>query len=191
MVLSKRELIIAAVTAIIVGLIVGNELVFTPIATKLQSLGKERMDLKNELAKADNLIDRQKRLKPEWDKLQKELPDEATTQSKVSDALIQWSQKCGVQLNSVRPDNGRSEKGLAEKLFVYTGTGTMSAVASFMWEIESSELPLKITSLQLSSSDAGEKMQTTLTISAIYPSAAPSGTRATEAGAKSNEEETL
>jgi hypothetical protein len=191
MVLSKREQIIAVVTLVIVGLLIGDKLVFTPVLGKLKALEDERADLKLKLDTANILFMKQKKMQAQWKQLTADFPNEQQTQSKVSNSLNQWSEKWGLKLSSTRPERVPNEKGLQEMLFAYSGTGTMGAVASFIWEIETSPLPLKITSMQLSSPDAGEQMQVTLNVSAVYPGTASKNTRANEAGAKSNEEEVL
>lgn len=189
MVLSKREQIIAVVTLIIVGLLIGDKLLFTPVWNRLRDMETERTELKAKLDAADVLFMKQKAMEAKWRQLSVEFPNEQTTQSKVSSALNQWATKWRLKLSSTRPERLPGDKGLQEMLFAFSGTGTMSAVASFIWEIETSPMPLKITSMQLSSNDAGEQMQVTLNVSAVYPGTAQQkNTRASQAGANSNEE---
>jgi hypothetical protein len=173
MVLSKREQIILIATLVIVGLLIGDKIVFTPVWNRLKDMGTERTELKAKLDAADILFMKEKSLGPKWTLLKTDFPNEEVAQSKVSSALNQWGTKWKLKLSSVRPERIPGDKGLQEMLFAFSGTGTLTSVASFMWEIETSPLPLKITSMQLSSSDAGQLMQVTLNVSAVYPGTSP------------------
>ncbi|MBP8606457.1 MAG: hypothetical protein KBI46_11555, partial [Phycisphaerae bacterium] len=50
-----------------------------------------------------------------------------------------------------------------------SGSGTMAAVTQFLWDIETSKLPLRIKSLQLGAADEnGSQMTLQLKLSSIY-----------------------
>jgi hypothetical protein len=191
MVLSKREKFIAIATLAVLALGIGNKFIFSPAWGKLRDLGSQRADLKAKLDGADLLFKKAKKMEAKWNLIKTEFPDEATTQGRVSSVLNQWSEKWGVKLSATRPERLPGDKGLQEELFAYSSTGTMEAETSFMWEIERSELPIKIASVQLGSNDGGALMSVTLNISAVYPGTTPTNRRTNTVGTQPSEEQTL
>jgi hypothetical protein len=192
MVLSKREQIILAVTLIIVGLLVGDRLVFTPIWDKLKDLESKKTELRDKLDAAKRLFREEKSLQAKWKQLKELLPDEGATRNKVPVALEQWAAKWGFKLISTRPDVPiNTDKGISQLSFACNGTGPLNSVASFIWEIETSEMPLRILSMQLNSSNSGVTMSVTLNVSAAYPGGTPSKRAASGAEVGGGASETL
>jgi len=61
------------------------------------------------------------------------------------------------------------DKGLKEILFVIAGKGSLDSVAWFLYQVETSELPIKVKHMQLgSTSESGDNMSMELRISTIY-----------------------
>jgi hypothetical protein len=191
MVLSKREQIILLTAVVAVGLLIGNKFVYEPIRDKLATLNDAREELRKELDSAHLLIAKKKRDEPKYKRLTTEgFQDEADVDNKVSTALNEWSQKYGLKTSSTRPERVPSDKELQEMRFTFSGTGTLKAAASFLWEIESAPMPIKITSMTLSSSsDSGDQMSLTLGVSAVYPGTAQKKRPANAAETKGNEDE--
>ena len=63
----------------------------------------------------------------------------------------------------------RQERELGEIGFQVTALGPMRSAAGFLWELQASDLPLKIEQLQLASARAGEdQISLQLRVSTIY-----------------------
>jgi hypothetical protein len=173
MVLSKREQMIVVVTAIAFGLLIGNKFVYDPYHEKRAALVDERDKLAKELEDVKLLVKRRDRDQAKYKQLTTDgFQSDADADNKVSKALEEWSGKCGLNTSSTRPERVAGDKDLQEYKWMFSGTGNLSAAASFIWEIERSELPIKITSMTLgSTSDSGDQMSLTLGVSAVYPNA--------------------
>jgi len=167
--LSKRERIIAVITLAVVGLFVLNEFLFKPVSNKLQQLEAQKDQLRIELDEAQNLFRKRLALEREWkDASMESLRNEVEAESKVGRALDKWSQMSRLTLSSVKPERLASDQGLKEMTFVVVGTGTLDAVAQFLWQIETAPLPIKIKDMQLgSSNESGQSMSVQLRISAL------------------------
>jgi hypothetical protein len=61
-----------------------------------------------------------------------------------------------------------SDKGLKEMTFVVVGRGRLDAMADFLWQIETAELPVKVKDMVLGASEADESMSLELNLSALY-----------------------
>jgi hypothetical protein len=175
MVLSKREQIILIMTVIAVGVFAGDKFVVTPITDKLEALDTQREQLKQELADADILFHKQRRLQETWEKLVAEgFRNGAEAEGRILGVLNDWSGEVGLKVSSIRPERMPSDKDLQEMIFAFGGSGSLQAVAQLLWQIETSPLPIKIKSMTLGSSgDTGEQMSLTLGVSAVYLGEAP------------------
>jgi len=169
--LSKRERIIVLITLVAVGALVADRLVRAPLAARLGQLQSERRDLTQQKAKALNLFERKKQQEKKWKTVLSEgLRSDAEAEGMVAKALDQWAGDARLTLTSVKPDRMASgDKGLKEILFVIAGKGSLDAVAWFLYQVETSELPIKVKHMQLgSTSEAGDSMSLELRISTLY-----------------------
>ena len=97
------------------------------------------------------------------------LRNDTEAESRVLDALREWSTAAGLALSSIKPERVSSNRGLQEMIFTVAGKGTLDSVARFLWQIETAALPVKIKDMQLgSSSESGESMSLQLHLSALY-----------------------
>lgn len=167
--LSKRERIMAMIAVAVVGFLVLNKFLIGPVAGKLQRLETQKEQLLVELSEARNLFQKRRVLEKRWNTaLSAGLRNEVEAESKVGRALDEWSQEARLTLSSVKPERVASDKGLKEMTFVVVGTGTLDAVARFLWQIETAPLPIKVKDMQLgSSNESGQSMSIQLRLSTL------------------------
>ena len=167
--LSKRERIIAVVAIAAVGFLVLNKFLIGPVADKLQQLEMQKQQLQVELNEAQNLFQRRRMLEKDWRAMLADgLRNEVEAESKIARAIDGWSRESSLTLSSVKPDRTAADKGLTEITFVVAGTGTLEAVARFLWQVETTPLPIKVKDMQLgSSNESGQSMSVQLRLSAI------------------------
>jgi len=159
-----------AITAVVVvGFLVLNKFLIGPVTGKLQQLETQKNQLLVELSEAQNLFRKRRALEREWKTaLSEGLRNEVEAESKVGRALNEWSEEASLTLSSVKPERVASEKGLKEMTFVVVGTGTLDAVAQFLWQIETAPMPIKVKDIQLgSSNESGQSMSVQLRLSAL------------------------
>ena len=172
MVLSKREKIIVILTTLVLLIFIMDRFIITPFMNSKESIRLEKQGLVNEMQDAARLFRHEKRVKSEWQEminggLEK---DPSGTESKVLHTIRQLSQDCGLTISSIKPDRNRSEsKILKEIIFNLSCKGSMNSVGQFLWEIENSRLPLKITEIQLGAREEdGRDMSLQVKLSAVY-----------------------
>ncbi len=172
MVLSKREQLILIVAVVCVGILVANRLVIDPVQAKLAEMEVQRTQLEGDYEEAKTLLDQQgTRLRMWKTQMPSDWRDGSEVESQVSSALSTWSRRSYLSLPSIKPDPGVDENGLQEKVFTVAGEGSLEAVTQFVYEIETSALPIKIRTMSIgSSSDAGRSMSLQLALSVLYPS---------------------
>jgi Tfp pilus assembly protein PilO len=169
MVLSKRERILAIATLLVVGFLAIYMILVKPVMHRRQLTSEERVELEAQVQLAQNLFDRRKILERKWSTpLAEGMQSDADLETRVAKDMNQWAQETRLTLPSVKPERSTNEKGYTEITFVAAGRGSLEAVASFLYRVETSELPLKVTSMQLGSSESGDSISLQLRVSALY-----------------------
>jgi len=171
--LSKRERIIVLTTIVVVGALVADRLVRAPIAARWGELKSQRRQALDQVKKAQNLCAEAKQRQEKHKVFFTEgLRSDAEAESSVARALGKWSDDAGLTLTSVRPDRVASDKELKEITFVVAGKGSLDAVALFLYQVETADLPLKVKYMQLgSTSEIGDSMSVGLRLSTLYVAA--------------------
>lgn len=175
MVLSKRERVILIVTAVVIGALVVDKLLFGPVMGRLDEMKVQRDVLLAEVVEAQSLFQRQQDLTPRYKAMLADgFRNDTEAESRILRALRQWSETTGVTLSSVKPERVASDKGLKEMTFVVAGNGTLRSVAQLLWQIETAALPLKVKNMQLGlASEGTDSMSLQLRLSALYLGAGP------------------
>jgi hypothetical protein len=170
MVLSKRERIILIVTAVVVGALVVDKVIFGPVKGRLDEMKVQRDLLVAEVAEARSLFERQRLLAPRYKTMLSDgFRNDTEAESRVLRALRQWSDATGVVLSSVKPERVASDQGLKEMTFVVAGKGTLRSVAQLLYQIETAALPIKVKNMQLGlASEGTDSMSLQLRLSALY-----------------------
>ena len=169
MVLSKRERILAIATIAVVGFLVLSKFLIDPVADRFKQREMRKQQLLLELNEAQNLLQRRRLLEKKWKTLLSDgLRNEVEAESRVARALDGWSRQARLTLSSVKPERVASDKGFKEMTFAVAGTGTLEAIAQFLWQIETAPLPIKVKDIQLgSTSESGQSMSLQLRLSAL------------------------
>lgn len=171
MVLSKRERQIAIVAIAVVMIFAIDRYVWTPIMEEKDRVLIEKQGLLAEMQHADKIFKQRTQMGQEWEEMKKGgLGSSAsTTESRILNAIRQWSQDYGLILSSIKPDHKKGEGDMQEIIFHVVCNGTMATVGQFLWQIENTTLPLRITEFQLGSrGEDGRDMSLQLRLSALY-----------------------
>jgi hypothetical protein len=168
--LSKRERIILIVTAVVLGALVVDKVIFGPVKGRLDEMKVQRDLLVAEVAEAQSLFERQRLLAPRYKTMLSDgFRNDTEAESRVLRALREWSNATGVILSSVKPERVASDQGLKEMTFAVAGRGTLRSVAQLLYQIETAALPIKIKDMQLGLAAEGtDSMSLDLGLSALY-----------------------
>jgi hypothetical protein len=174
MVLSRRERLIALAAILVVGAFVLDGFVLTPTWRRLQATEDQKQELLAQITEAQSLFERRGLLERKSKKMLSDgLRTDAEAESRVARALDEWSADTRLTLTSVKPERAAGDKGLKEMTFVVAGKGRLDAVARFLYEMETADMPLKVKDMQLGSSESGDSISLQLTLSALYLGGSP------------------
>lgn len=174
MILSKRERRIALATLLVLAVLGLDHFLLTPLQERRAETATQQQQALDGLERARAIFDRNRHLTPEWQEMLeaglKAGPAEA--ESQILHALRQWCQETELSLSSLRPDKTTDIGKLREVTFRASGQGGMAAVAEFLWRLETSPLPLRVTELHLGARKEGtDDLSLQLHISALCQAA--------------------
>jgi hypothetical protein len=162
-------------TLVVISVLVLDRFVASPFLRSWERISSEKTALVGELENATMLFERERQARRRWHRMRRsQLRQEGSeAEGQVLHALREWSHKHRLSLSSVKPEHGRPREGeeLQEIGFQLSGTGPMRAAVGFLWEVQASDLPLKISELQLASAREGrDEVSLQLRMSTIYVS---------------------
>ncbi|KPJ74600.1 MAG: hypothetical protein AMK72_12445 [Planctomycetes bacterium SM23_25] len=176
MTFSRRERFIVAALAAVLGALVLDWWVITPLLDRSDEVEARKTILLSEMASAENLLERHRVIGPRWRQMLAEgmKRDPAEAESQVLHALGEWADDAGLNLISLKPERSTKETLLPEIDFRAAGTGSMAAVSRFLWRLETARIPVKVKALQIGSRKEGlDDLSLQLQISTIYVASTP------------------
>jgi hypothetical protein len=181
-VVSKRERYVAIIAGAVIGLLVLDQLIITPLFSQREDLSQSIDDAQQKLNSDAQMLAMQKRLGGEWQQITNgELKTDASTaQSQMLDSLRVWAQGAGLTVGSMRPERaGEKEKDFYKMTLRVTGSGTMAEVGNFIFRIQTASIPVRITDLSMSGKEGSDELSLSLAITTIY---LPPATKNTQGG---------
>jgi hypothetical protein len=169
--LSKRETYIAIAAIACVALLIGDRLVLKPLSVSRDALRAEEQRLLGELANAQILFKRHRLMARRWEELTAGglSSDPAEAESRLLHAAQDWAEEARLSLSAVKPERAEQSGRTREIRVAASGTGSMRAVARFLWQAETTGLPLRISELQLGSRREGaDDLSLQLRASTLY-----------------------
>ena len=173
MVLSKRERLIAVVTLLVLMIFIIDRYVLTPFLEAKENISIEKQGLMNEMQQAAKVFRHRNRINDEWQAMIKGGlgSDPSALESRILHEIRQWSSDYNVTLSSIKPNHNGSDEAaiLKEIIFNVACRGSMDSIGQFLWQIENSQLPLRIIEFQLGAREAdGRDMSLQLKLSTAY-----------------------
>lgn len=174
MTLSKREKMIAVVTATVVGLLILNMYVIGPLMDAREELAAQELRLTREINDARALLKESREANRRWPELRKSglTSDQSTAASSLLNAMESWSLSAGLPLSSMRPDRSNTVQGLHDLTYQATADGSMRAIVGFLYRAETAQMPARIRELQITSrTDGADDLSMQLRMSTIWEDA--------------------
>jgi Tfp pilus assembly protein PilO len=165
----ERKIMIMAVSAVLI--LVANQYVLSPVMEKRDEVKQTRIELAEQVEQSLASLERKKVLRQRWVQMQENGlgSDVQRAESMIYRFLEETSARSGLEVGSIQPDRRQVQEKLGEIDFVISGTGSMSSVIRFLWNLETAQIPLRIKSYQLGSkNETGQEMTLQLELSTVY-----------------------
>jgi len=191
MILSKRERYIVIGTVVVVGVLALDRLFLTPLIEQRQETNANIRLESERMEKATALVTNRSRVSRKWNDLSASTlkMDGANAESQIIRAVNDWAQDAGLNVSSVKPERAEREK-LKDKetqfmkiTFRANATGNMAAISKFLYRLQTSRVPIRVTDLSITTRrDGVDDLSLDLGISTIYQT--PESTKGDSAGGK-------
>ena len=178
MVLSKRERYVLFGTLAAVGLLALDRVALTPLLDQRSQTLARKERLAADLRVTEDLLTQRRLLAPKWTAMVQSglKSDPAEAESQILHAMGDWAQDAGVTLSLLKPDRLTEKTRLPEIAFQAAGTGNLRAVTRLLWRIQTADIPVKVTEMQINSRKEGmDDLSLQLRISTIYAPASAAG----------------
>lgn len=165
----ERTIMIVAIAAVLI--LASDRYVLTPLMQKRSENKQMTQSLQAELEQSLSTLNRRKQLQVRWEQMHKDgLSSQADrTESLVLRFLQESAREAGLLLTSLQPEHSEVKADFGHIEFFVSGSGDMRAVTRFLWNLETTPLPLKIKAFQLGAADdTASQMSLQLTLSSIY-----------------------
>jgi Tfp pilus assembly protein PilO len=180
MMISGRERLIIVVAAVVVALLGLDRYVITPLLDYRDTLEAQKQGLLGQMDRATALLAHKREIGPKWREMTagglKRDPTEAEIQ--ILHVVQDWAREAGLKLASMKPERLPEKRSLQEISFQGVGTGSMNAVARFLWRVETAKVPVRVKELQLGARKEGtDDLTLQVRLSTVYQPAQRPGTQ--------------
>ena len=169
--LTQREKMIAIVVAIAIALLAIDQLFLTPMLDRLGTANRIIQDGRIAVNDADALRNNSVRAQRNWttiagDTLKR---DASTAEQQLLNRIQDWAQSSSLSLTSLKPERNEKEKDFDRVTIRTSGNGTMSQIGRFLYALNESKVPVRVSDLQITSQkDGADDLSVQLGISTIY-----------------------
>jgi len=153
-----RQRLLIVVTSLIVGLWVGDSLVFSPLLKAWNGRSEQITRLRKQIADGERLLQRENGrdgIRTRWQEMQSNALPSSVSQAegRMLSAFDRWSRDSQISVTSVKPQWKRSADDYASLECRVDASGSLSAITRFLYEIEQDPLGMKVDIVELNSRD--------------------------------------
>lgn len=168
--IKNRQQALAVVAAGLVGLLLADRLVFTPLVAFWKRRADQLVTVRTSVLQGEALIEREPIVMRQWDQMQSNMlvGEISVAEDRFLKAVERWAQEGRVSLSSVKPQWQRGTDKFATLECNLEASGNLSAITRFLYEIERDPMGVKIVRTQINArDDAGEQLTLNLQLSAL------------------------
>jgi hypothetical protein len=170
--LAKRERYIAIIAGVVLGILVLDWYVLTPLVEQRNLLATRRQNLEREVENALKLFETSKQMTRKWGEMRSGgmKQDASDAESQLLNTVRGWSSEAGLTLSAIRPERVGKSHDLQEIGFQAAGNANLRAAANLLYRLETTSQPIRIRELQITSrSDGSDDLSVQLRLSTLCP----------------------
>lgn len=168
--IKNRQQSLVIVTLALLGLLLGNLLVYEPLAKWWSSRQADVDALRDEVKQGRTLIRRESVIRGEWDHIRSNsLPnDPSQSEQQVLKAFNSWAGDSGVNVESITPQWQNDQTNYSTLECRVEASGDLGTLSRFLYEIENDPMALQLESVELTATDEkGQQLTLGLQISGL------------------------
>jgi hypothetical protein len=169
--LKNRQQLLIVVASAVVALFVLDRLVIGPLTTSWKQRSETIGKLRESIKQGQSLVDRETITRGAWHDMRRNtLPGNASQAEKaLLEAFDQWSRESRVTVNSIKPQWKRGATDDYSLLECRVdAAGDLGTLTKFLYEVEHSEMALRIEAVELTARDNdGKQLALGLSVSGL------------------------
>jgi hypothetical protein len=184
---SNREKYIGYGTAAVIGLLLLDSALLSPLFARLNDADGRVAKSSQELMASDQLFQNSNRARRKWKEMagNSVKTDASSAESQLLNSARQWAGAAGLSVMSLKPGKADKERGFEKAVMQIAGTGTMEQVSRFMYAVETARIPVRIGDLQMNSRKEGtDDLSVQITLTSIFEPPAPAPDATGKAGGR-------
>lgn len=167
----NRQKLLLIVTGIVLAVLVGDKLIYTPLSNWWDAREKKIAELSDHVKEGHDLIKREDSYHSRWQEMRANaLPkDESLAQERLISALNDWAVESGVELNGTTPQwkAGQTDNYRTLECRVDV-SGNLWTLTKFIYNVEQGPMGIKVQSADFQSRDnTGRLLNLGLQVSAL------------------------
>jgi Tfp pilus assembly protein PilO len=169
--LNKRERTILWMTLTVVGLLLADRVVISPVLEYRQALSDEVDQLTDQVNHDQRLLRTGRTELKKWNQMKQiGLPASSSeAESRTLGAINDWAGDAKLSLVSVKPEYRRSDETLVPVVFRVSANGSMKSIAKFIWHVETAGIPVCVDTLQINTRDKNkDNLALQMGVSALF-----------------------
>jgi hypothetical protein len=192
MVISKREKVVFIVTVGLLALLALDRLAISPLLAAMEATQQTRDRLAVDKSNAQTLLSQGRQLAPRWQAMTRAglKQDRGEAENQVQHVILDWVHETApgqgpAKLTRLSTNSLPEKTRLPEIAFQVDGTGSLWAVTRLLWHLETADIPIRATEVQISAKEGGSDLIFHLGISTVYaPPPPPSSQPTTASGVR-------
>jgi len=164
----QQWLIILAATG--AALLIGDNLVITPLTARWQARSKQIAELTQQVKQGSLLVSRDSVIRTRWDQMRNgTLPEEVSAaENEVLQAFERWSQESRISISSIKPQWKRAGDDFMTLECRADAFGSIQALTRFLYEVEKDPLALRVEAVEITARDNdGQQLTVGLQVSGL------------------------
>ncbi len=169
--LSKREKRIGIVAGVVLGALVLDQVMFTPLWTRYGEASQRVETAQRDLDAARRTFENDEHARRRWTEmagrtLMTNAPD---SEVQLLNRAREWADASRLSLQSLKPERSEREEGFQKITIRATAIGSMRQVAQFLYQVQSADIPVRISDIQLTArKENTDDLSVTIGLSTIY-----------------------
>jgi Tfp pilus assembly protein PilO len=168
--IDNRQQLLIVLVAVAAALLIGNSLIYAPMARKWTARSKQIKDLSNQVKEGNVLIKREAALRGQWNNMTANALTNNTSlaENQVISALNTWSRSTGADITSIMPQWKYDSTNYWTLNCRLEASGTIATLSQFLYRIEQGPMALKLDSVELAAHEpTGQQLTLGLQVSGL------------------------
>jgi hypothetical protein len=168
--ITNRQQLLGIVAIVAVALLAGDRLLFTPLVQSWKSRSAQVAQLRKSVAQGTQLLERERAIREHWEHMRTNTlsGEQSIAEGQVLRALDRWQQDSRISVTSVGTHLKQTADDYATLECHVDGSGNLSALTRFVYEIEKDPLGLKVDLVELGAlDDRGAQLTLGLQVSGL------------------------